>query len=494
MAGILLPQTGLLAQQVEPGAIGYYNEALLFSQTNPFQSARTMGMGGTQVALGGDASSIFANPAGLGVYRRSEISFSPNMEFANSETEYFGSTTSNFRNKFSIPNLGLVIFSDGDENAAFKGGSFGISLTKINDFDNRFSYNGENFDNSIIDFFLEDASGLTPGQLGGLTGFAYDHYLINPANAAQNQYYSDVAGFPIQEEDIRTDGAQYQWSFGYGANFNDRIYLGLNLGITSLNYSERKTFREYDFFDPANPNDVSVLNDLSLTEGIDITGSGFNASVGAIFRPAAFLRLGASITTPTYYRLNEESFFDFTTNYNNYYFAPDDTVLTNITTNSDLFLSRYDISTPLKLSTGAAIFIGKSGFITVETDFVNYRGITIQSGDFSANADNQTIDNIYNSTVNLRVGGEIRMGNLRLRGGFARLGDAFSLDDGFDRSTKILSGGAGVRFDSYFLDFAVQHGWRNGAYSPYETFNSPSPVATTASRSTNATISVGWFF
>lgn len=483
-----------MAQQIEPGAIGYYNEALIFSQLNPIQSARTMGMGGTQVALGGDVSSIFANPAGLGVYRRSEISFSPNMEFATSDTEYFETTSSNFRNKFSIPNMGIVLYSGGNEDGAFKGGSFGISLTKINDFNKRFNYSGENFDNSIIDFFLEDANGLVPSQLSGLTGYAYDHYLINPANSAQTQYYSDVIGFPIQEESIRTEGAQYQWSFGYGANFNDRVYLGLNLGITSLNYSERKNFREYDFFDPANPNDVSVLNELRLQEGLDIRGTGFNASMGAIFRPASFLRLGASITTPTYYRLNEESYFDFTTDYNNYYFAPDDTVLTSITTNGDLVLSRYDISTPFKLSTGAAIFIGKAGFITVETEYVDYRSITIQSGDFSTNADNQTIDNLYNSTINLRLGGEVRMGTLRLRGGFARLGDAFNINDNFDRSIKVLSGGAGVRFDSYFLDFAVQHSWRNGSYSPYETLGSPTPVALTNSRSTNATISVGWFF
>lgn len=494
LVGLVWPKPEVYAQGVAPGSFGYYNEALLFSQTSPGGSARVLGMGGAQVSLGGDISSVLSNPAGLGVYRRSEASLSPNLNFSNSEAVFFNQTTTNSNVNFSIPNLGVVLHSESSREGPFKGGAFGISLTKINDFNNRFTYAGENFDNSIIDFFLEDASGLTPGQLGGLTGVAFDHYLINPDNPEQTEYFSDVAGFPIQEETVETSGAQYQWSFGYGANFNDRFYIGANVGISTINYSEVKTFREYDFFDPANPNDISILNEIDLRETLNITGTGFNASIGMIYRPADFIRIGANISSPTYYRLDEESFFDFTTDYNNYLFVPDDTLLNTITTNGDFVLSRYDVNTPMRISTGVAFFLGKSGFITLDADFLDYSSISLQSNDFSTIADNQTIDNLYKDVVNLRAGAEFRAKNLRFRVGYARQGDALNLDDDFDRSINIFSAGAGLRYKSYFVDLAIQHTRRDQSYSPYTTFNTPAPVALVESGNTNATISVGWFF
>ena len=43
------------------------------SQTETRGTARFMAMGGAFTALGGDLSTLTQNPAGIGVYRRSEI-------------------------------------------------------------------------------------------------------------------------------------------------------------------------------------------------------------------------------------------------------------------------------------------------------------------------------------------------------------------------------------------------------------------------------------
>ena len=56
-------------------AQSYVESALLFSRTVPGGSARIQGMGGSQIALGGDFSSNLSNPAGLGMYNRSEVTF-----------------------------------------------------------------------------------------------------------------------------------------------------------------------------------------------------------------------------------------------------------------------------------------------------------------------------------------------------------------------------------------------------------------------------------
>ena len=44
-----------------------------FSERQIIGTARYVGMGGAMTAIGGDPSSVLDNPAGLGLYRRSEI-------------------------------------------------------------------------------------------------------------------------------------------------------------------------------------------------------------------------------------------------------------------------------------------------------------------------------------------------------------------------------------------------------------------------------------
>ena len=48
-------------------------DALRFSQHYPVGTARSVGLGGAVGALGGDFTSLSVNPAGIGLYRQSEI-------------------------------------------------------------------------------------------------------------------------------------------------------------------------------------------------------------------------------------------------------------------------------------------------------------------------------------------------------------------------------------------------------------------------------------
>src|SRR5271170_3370472 len=93
---------GLLAQ-------GYPEEALIFNRTNPGGSARIQSMGGAQVALGGDYSSAFSNPAGLGFFNKSEATFSLGTNFYNSSSSYLGTSTSDSKSNFNVPGFSLVL-------------------------------------------------------------------------------------------------------------------------------------------------------------------------------------------------------------------------------------------------------------------------------------------------------------------------------------------------------------------------------------------------
>ena len=73
-----------------------------------FGTARAMAMAGAFTSLGADLSSMSINPAGLGMYRHSDISITPMMSFARSKTnapEY----GRNSRDRFSMANIGVAI-------------------------------------------------------------------------------------------------------------------------------------------------------------------------------------------------------------------------------------------------------------------------------------------------------------------------------------------------------------------------------------------------
>ncbi|MBK7650159.1 MAG: hypothetical protein IPJ20_04560 [Flammeovirgaceae bacterium] len=94
------------------GAQSFSETALLFSRTTPGGSARVLGMGSAQVSLGGDYSSAYSNPAGLGMFNRSEFAFSFGYNSARSQASYLNNTTSETKNNFHVPGFGLVFHKD----------------------------------------------------------------------------------------------------------------------------------------------------------------------------------------------------------------------------------------------------------------------------------------------------------------------------------------------------------------------------------------------
>src|SRR5689334_8367256 len=106
---IVLSAPAVLAQS-------YPETALLFSRTQAAGSARIQGMGGAQTALGGDYSSALSNPAGLGMYNRSEFTFSPGLSFYNTKagydtrsTDIHNPTVKESMTKFNIPGISFVL-------------------------------------------------------------------------------------------------------------------------------------------------------------------------------------------------------------------------------------------------------------------------------------------------------------------------------------------------------------------------------------------------
>ena len=322
----------VLLNSLQATAQSYAESALLFSRINPGGSARIQALGGTQVSLGGDYSSAFSNPAGLGMYNRSEFTITPGFTSSKTSSEYLGNTTGDAQSKIIVPGLSFVFHSDKSVGKLL-GGTFGISVNRINDFNRTFNYTGVNNNNSLIDYFVGVANNqnATPTELfsqnGSLyndpTGLAWDNWLLidtGPRNYAADTVNKDAVGFfgkPQQFEKVQTKGSQYQVSISYGINLSDRVFLGAGVGITSLDFTSRKTYSE------TFPSGNRPLNSMVLAENLHTSGSGINLTLGAIYKPIDFFQVGFSVATPTLYSLNDSYSAAMSTDWRNFpYGAP----------------------------------------------------------------------------------------------------------------------------------------------------------------------------
>jgi len=500
-------------------AQGFEENALLFSRTKPGGSARIQALGGAQVALGGDYSSALSNPAGLGFYNRSEITFSPALNAYNTESNYLGNKESDSKNTFNIPGLSLV-YHYPVEKGKFLGGSFAISMTRVNDFNNVFQYSGTDNASSIIDSFIEEATGKSIYQLPSPyqnteilpydvpVDLAYRTYLINP-NADQDpypspfteqdyydytHYFSELDTLPGEIRNlnrsglVKTKGAQYQWSFSYGGNYADKLFFGASLGFTSLRYEFSNTYSESGYTFSTDP-DYDPLNNLQMKESITIDGSGVNLTLGLIYRPIDYVQLGISLVTPTYYDLSDSYTATLSTQWNDARGVIEESSL-------DPIVSDYTLTTPLKFTTGAVFFFGKRGFITGDVEFINYGKAKYDSdvSGVSFNSFNKNIDYYYTNVINYRFGAEFRHSIYRLRGGYAIQNNPYNEQFGVDRSIKTISLGAGVKLTRFSIDFAWLTSKGESSFSPYVFQNGTGPVANLSNTMASAMLTVGYTF
>ena len=113
-------------------------DALRFYESDIMGTARYMGMGGAFNALGGDATAISKNPAGLGVYRRSELSFGTNMSINKSQMETNSSTISGTRANFNFNNFALVAsFVNQNASSGLIASNFAVTYDRLKNFAKR---------------------------------------------------------------------------------------------------------------------------------------------------------------------------------------------------------------------------------------------------------------------------------------------------------------------------------------------------------------------
>ena len=500
--GIIL--TGMLwFVRSESQGQSYAESALLFSQTMPAGSARIQGMGGVQVALGGDYSVALSNPAGLGLYNRSEVTFSPGFLNRMVSSAYFGNSFEESSTKLYIPGLSYVFHMPKDD-GNFIGGSFAITHTVTNDFNSHTYYEGDNDQTSMIDYFIDRAFGFFEtefqergGQFNTLQGLAYNTFLIGPQTlldplAPADEYFTDVGSIPFQKEDIVTSGKTNQWSFSYGMNYKDKYYFGFGLGLSNLRYASTKLYDE-DFTKYSDP----FFNYFTLKENLKISGTGLNFTIGTIIRPIDQFQIGLSFTTPTFYNLTENYDANMTASWKNFdYYGDGSTILSLESAKTDVVVSEYRLLTPLKLNSGAT-FIWEYGIVSADIEYTNPRSARYSSkvSGVSFSPENDDIKNSFKATLNYRLGTEFRFKIFRVRAGYSFMANAFSGTDGDNHSTSV-SGGIGIRLKNFHIDWALVSTQNKLTYVPYlfDNYNFPDPRVDQDVSRVNSLITVGFSF
>ncbi|MGV3503758.1 MAG: OmpP1/FadL family transporter [Adhaeribacter sp.] len=469
------------------GEVSAQNEvdALRYSRLGFGGTARSQAIGGAQTALGADAANLSGNPAGLGLYRRSEFSFTPGITFGNTTSSVTGQSSVDQRNNINLAGFGLVFAnrkSDGTE-GSWRGGAFGIGFTRQNHFQNKFNYRRQTgtTEATILEAIAESATrnGLSSGNNAqSLDDLAYDAALIN-YDQTQGDYYAIVREGQInQSEDVLARGAQNQWDFSYGGSFQDVLYLGGSIGFSTLRYNQQRTYRE------AESDATTDFENLSIYDEFTTTGNGINARLGVIVKPVDMLRFGVSYQSPTYFSMRDEYFSELQTQNG-----------TSFDGETDPGEYEYRLKTPARITGGVAVIAGKYGFFSGDVEYVDYTQARLRD-----DADNEVfrdsnndISSMYRPSLNVRLGAEGRFDIFRVRAGFAMYGDPYD-NSSYDRKKTYITAGAGIKQANYFFDLALVNSAYNSVYSPYVLNNQAQPVVTTKNRYNNFMFTLGMNF
>jgi hypothetical protein len=444
-------------------------DALRYSRTTFGGTARYMAMGGAFGALGADFSTLSTNPAGIGLYKKSEFSFTPSLYFGKTNSEYNGFKSDDAKTNFNVSNVGMVFSTEPNnhERSFLKNIQFGIGLNRINNFNNRMLIQGPNDVNSIVDTYVDNANGINYqdiendpyGEYAFDLNLAWYDYLIDTIQGANNQYFGAVipGKNKFQRKEVNSWGSMNEFVMAFGANINDRLYLGGAFAFPYIRYFEESLYSEED-----SKNQMDDFRRMNLYQDLETRGGGFNMKFGVIVRATDWVRIGGAIHSPTWFNSMRDYWYStLSAEYDN----GDYLVKNSPSGNYD-----YDLETPWRAMGNIAFIIAKVALISADYEFVDYSKAEFDGYDYGFYNENTAIKSKYEKGHNIRVGGEYKIGQLALRAGYAWYNSPFApgINDG---KKNYFTGGLGYRDKNFFVDLAYVYSMSNEDYYLYKSEN-----------------------
>ncbi len=436
-------------------------DALRYSQRFFGSTARSVSMGGAFASLGGDFFSLGYNPAGLGIYRTHEVTFSPSFNYNSVETEYMGTVRDDDLYSLGIGNFGVVASFNRENESGWVGTNIGIGFNRHNNFNRNRIIQGVNENSSMADYFMYNANGIEPEHLGDLEWMAYETFVIDLQEGEGDLYETPVMLGQTQREVKSAEGNAGEWTFAFAANYENMLYLGASFGVETVDYESRRRYHEVD------DQNLSEFDEFKLTQILNTSGTGMTFKAGAVLRPVDMLRIGGAVHLPTFYNLRDswedsmESWFDPASEY--------------YPSHSEAMIERkvkdYAINTPFRAIGGVSLMLfDKRGILSFDYEHVDYSSMRLREtdGGYDFYAENEEIRESFTSVGNLRAGAELRLGPFMLRGGYAYHPSPYASEEinrGADYTT--YSGGFGFREGNFMIDFAFKTSTQSEYYFLY---------------------------
>lgn len=446
-------------------------DALRYSTLSYGGTARFVGTGSSMGAIGADLGAVSTNPAGLGLFRKSEYAFTPSLLLSNASSRLLSgpgnATNTAERSVFNLQSAGAV-FTSQPRSADWKGINFGITANHLANFNQEFTFSGSSV-GTLAQRFQEIANsrvGLDDFEtdLANETSLIYDFQ-----NDGTYDIDYEVAPTALLErqQNVRHQGSMTELGFTFAGNYQEKVMIGLSIGIPFFSFTSDKTYFEVDPGD--NGGSVPYFSDLNYRERLTTDGAGINAKLGVILRPIQAFRIGASIQTPTAFLITDEY---AATLVNNYYEDEREQgdFLGKEASASGSF--EYTLQTPWRFTGSAGLVFGKAGFLNAEVEYVDFANLRFRYNDFPADEQliNDEINQTLQSAINVRLGGEIAMDVFRFRAGIGVQPAPFRNDD---TRQFTYSAGFGVREKDFYVDLAYRRLRTEEQYYPYLTARAP---------------------
>lgn len=500
--------TGILGLQAQTPTA---SDMLMLSQQNySFATARSAAMGGAFTSLGADLASMSINPAGLGMYRGSEFGFSPVVSSSNMKTSYGGLGNSSSKTKFAVGNLAAA-FNLYQGSGTLTSFTLGVGYNRLADFNSSSFTQRSGINNSYAEIFAEQLYGVDKSsfdynpsdpngpyqifnklslfQWGG--ALAYQAGILDPMGTNAYSPWGPDAQNPNRTgplsvnatmnpaEWIRTKGSIGEYTFSGGFNFNNKLYIGLTIGLQDIYYRG-----ETDYLETYNNNDRR-LDGMNYIQVQRFNGTGVNFKFGVIARPTDNLRIGVAVHTPTFISMEEHYQAFMSANYKGEGWGS--------LLDSNLAANTYDMNGPTHLLGGISYAVPGIGLLSFDYERTWYNGMRLRNTGYVPVENDMKYDvtNYFQASNNYRVGLELTpTNNFFVRAGYAYYGNTIKQKDyqfyanNNNRSDLIyvlpkhadidsyynISAGLGYRFGSFYADVAYVYTKYNYVPSPLYYF------------------------
>lgn len=485
---------------------------LSFTSHN-YGTARTMGMGNAFTALGADLTSATLNPAGIGMYVESDVSLSPMIQFAKSETAnseqfYVGVPKSQQKFKDHKTNFGMSsiggVFAAYRSTGALTNLNVGVVYNRIADFNyNTMSASTRNpATSSLANFFctLSNIDNLQTDSDGTMSfggdpyywgaKLAYKNGLTNKDE--QGWFIDRIADYAEIDQYSATEvrGSLGEYDITLGMNFADIVYVGASFGIQSLSY-KRTVFYGENYIYPGNeypsgedmPYQLDYMNYMQRTS---LSGTGINFKLGVTVRPVHWWRVGVAYHTPTLMNMSMmyggemwSETYSAGNNPDGYHLSGQGYAYFNVETPiwEDVGANSWNYTSPSRLLLGTAFTIGGKVIVSADYERSWYQTMRLKSSPIWGLSYTDINKEVFKGSSTLRVGAEgYVLPFLALRAGYIWSGS--TLREGYEdivathtmpKSQSYITAGLGLKFSpSVYLDVAYQYG--ETKYTGYQTF------------------------